>query len=72
MIDTYILYLQNQLYTQLSPWKDAQCGYACLVVTETIKTKITAMWHDLSSYAALTTPWKFRQNCKKNTCIKIH
>ena len=27
MIDTYILYLQNQLYIQFSPRKDAQCGF---------------------------------------------
>ena len=27
MIDTYILYLQNKLYIQLPPRKDAQCGF---------------------------------------------
>ena len=27
MIDTYILYLQNQLYIQLLPRKDAHCGF---------------------------------------------
>ena len=27
MIDTYILHLQNLLYIQLPPRKDAQCGF---------------------------------------------
>ena len=47
MIDTYILYLQNQLYIQYYPEKMLNVDLVCLIVIKKTKTEIKAMWHGM-------------------------
>ena len=47
--------MQNKLSNYHSE-KMVDADLMCPIVIEKTKTKIKAMWHDLSSYAALTRP----------------
>ena len=53
------------------PEKLLHMDLMCPIVIKRIKNLIKAMWHEFSFYDAFTRSWKFSQNSKKNTCIKI-
>ena len=52
--------------------KNTQNGFDLSNYYKKVKIKLKATSNDLSPYDTLTRPGKFRQNSKKNTCIKIN
>ena len=61
MIDTYCIYHISYLTTQKKP---TQNRFGVFNSYWRIKTKLKAISNDFSPDAALTRPWKFRQNSK--------
>ena len=58
MIDTYILYLENQL-SKYHLENMFSVDLIWLVIIKKTKPKVKAMWHDFSSHDVLTRLSKF-------------